>query len=207
MTESKEKVELIALFKEALRNYNPDWRKIATTNQFPEKLSDEEDRKKKAKSFGQAIKEIRSRRELSLQQMSERLSCSRQYVYKIETVGVSKLPIDKLESIANTFGISPAFLIGLIDDETYMPDNAEYYFWENPDSEYLTIKDEMKLRPLTNPIAFFGTPKARLIARIYEELKKDINYDFVVALDKILLSEPKKRNAAFNLIKIMSDML
>ena len=88
-----------------------------------------------------------------------------------------------------------------------MPDKIEYYFWENPDSEYLIIKDEIGSKPLINPVAFFGTPKARLVTRIHEELKKELDYDFVVALDRIMSSEPKKRNAAFNLIKIMSDML
>ena len=201
------RAELIDSFTEVLRDYNPDWVKIASINQHPKELSDEDARKKKVESFGRAIKEIRERRGLSMQQMGKRLSCTRQYVFKIETAGVSKLPIDKLERIAYTFGISPAFLIGLIDDETYMPDKIEYYFWENPDSEYLIIKDEIGSKPLINPVAFFGTPKTRLVTRIHEELKKELDYDFVVALDRIMSSEPKKRNAAFNLIKIMSDML
>ena len=70
---------------------------------------------------------IRKQRELlgiSQTELAEKVNVSKQTLYKYEMNIITNIPSDKLESIAKVFNISPAYLMGWLEDNlTY--DNAE----------------------------------------------------------------------------------
>lgn len=190
MTE-KEKKDLIDEFKTVMEDYTPDWNTIINTNHSNGKYDDETVYLKRIEHFCDAIKMLRVRDKLTLEQMGERLSYTKQYVNKIEKHKIKKIPIDKLQLISYNFSISVAYLLNLTDDLDYNVCDEQYYFWEHPDSKYNEIKDEVIKKPLIYPMITHDNAIQKLINKLNEKLKND--YELALALDKILNAKSIKK--------------
>lgn len=113
------------------------------------------DMDKKIQSYSKAIREIRLKRGKSLEEMGKILGCTRQNVMKIEQDKIKTLPVEKIPTIAKAIGVSPAYLLGLAEDN-YMPTRIECFFWEHPDAlDFESTYDAEKFFKMWDKIIFF----------------------------------------------------
>lgn len=113
------------------------------------------DMDKKIQSYSKAIREIRLKRGKSLEEMGKILGCTRQNVMKIEQDKIKTLPVEKVPTIAKAMGVSPAYLLGLAEDN-YMPTRIECFFWEHPDAlDFESAYDAEKFFKMWDKIIFF----------------------------------------------------
>ena len=85
-------------------------------------------------TIGERIREARTAKGLTQEQLAEQVHVTKQAVYKYETGIVTNIPLDKLESIAACLGVAPgspagAELDALIQDE--------------PIAAYQNLKDQL----------------------------------------------------------------
>ena len=85
-------------------------------------------------TIGERIREARTAKGLTQEQLAEQVHVTKQAVYKYETGIVTNIPLDKLESIAACLGVAPGYLAGaeldaLIQDE--------------PIAAYQNLKDQL----------------------------------------------------------------
>ena len=64
-------------------------------------------------TIGERIREARTAKGLTQEQLAEQVHVTKQAVYKYETGIVTNIPLDKLESIAACLGVAPGYLAGL----------------------------------------------------------------------------------------------
>lgn len=200
----QERKQLILNFKQEIQSYTPDWKKIIHTNQSMEKISIEEILDRKVIIFRKRMCALRKSRGLTQAQMAERLSCSKQYVSKIEK-SIKNIPIKILEDIHKCFAVPIAYLLGLIDDDICEPDIAEYYFWENPHSKYNIVKSDVINERLLHPMEFFGAPQKTLEEKVFEEIKK--HYDLLMLFDDIMNCSKEKKEKMIQIMKFLNKTL
>ena len=58
-------------------------------------------------TIGERIREVRTAKGLTQEQLAEQVHVTKQAVYKYETGIVTNIPLDKLESIAACLGVAP----------------------------------------------------------------------------------------------------
>ena len=63
-------------------------------------------------TIGERIREARTAKGLTQEQLAEQVHVTKQAVYKYETGIVTNIPLDKLESIAACLGVVPGYLAG-----------------------------------------------------------------------------------------------
>ena len=63
-------------------------------------------------TIGERIREARTAKGLTQEQLAEQVHVTKQAVYKYETGIVTNIPLDKLESIAACLGVAPGYLVG-----------------------------------------------------------------------------------------------
>ena len=63
-------------------------------------------------TIGERIREARTAKGLTQEQLAEQVHVTKQAVYKYETGIVTNIPLDKLESIAACLGVAPGYLAG-----------------------------------------------------------------------------------------------
>ena len=83
---------------------------------------------------GKRIKELREKRGMSQVDLADKISVSKQTLYKYENDIITNIPSDKIESIAKVFNISPAYLMGWQSDDD-SSDSDGYY--TNPETARL----------------------------------------------------------------------
>ena len=66
---------------------------------------------------GTRIRNARKAAGLSQVRLAEMIGISKQSMYKYETGVVAKIPYDKIESISRIFHVSPAYLLGLAEED------------------------------------------------------------------------------------------
>ena len=64
-------------------------------------------------TIGERIREARTAKGLTQEQLAEQVHVTKQAVYKYETGIVTNIPLDKLESIAACLGVAPGYLAPL----------------------------------------------------------------------------------------------
>lgn len=64
------------------------------------------------KTIGERIKQLRLEKNLTLEQLAERIGSTRQTVHRYETGEISNIPSDKIELIAKSLMSSPAYIMG-----------------------------------------------------------------------------------------------
>ena len=62
--------------------------------------------------IGDRIKEIRTKRGMSQVMLADKIKVSKQTLYKYENGVITNIPSDKIEAIADVFGVSPAYFMG-----------------------------------------------------------------------------------------------
>lgn len=192
----KSNVELDELkdrFYSEIESYYPDWEVIARTNQNPDKFSYEEAYQNKVKAFCNAMKKIRESKHLKAEEFGERLGYTRQYIYKIENEDIKTIPLHKFNLIKEVFGVSPAFLLGLIEKEEIMPSKTKCYFWEHPKSVYKDIEKSLieEEKDLITPMEIWGPSLDELFETVSDKIKD--NYELLYALSKIYKMNNQKR--------------
>ena len=83
-------------------------------------------------TIGKRIKELREKRGMSQVDLADKISVSKQTLYKYENGIITNIPSDKIEGIAKVFNISPSYLMGWKDDDA---DSDGYY--TNPETAKL----------------------------------------------------------------------
>ena len=187
-----DKEELKNQFLTEIEWYQPDWKKIAKRYETDPKA---------VEHFCKALKGIKESRGVSLRDMGEKLSYSGEYVSKIIKGKIKKIPLDKLDIIFDCYGVSPAYMIGLINEEEKIPDETEAYFWEYPDSEYLPVKDEVVHKAYINPMISHGAPINHIANEVFPKLLKE--YDLMLSLQRILRSNSKNKKLIIELIRML----
>lgn len=79
-------------------------------------------------TIGERIKELRISKGISQIDLAEKTGSSKQTIYKYENGIVTNIPSDKLESIANILGCTPAYLMGWNEKKTvpvFEPEHIE----------------------------------------------------------------------------------
>lgn len=71
-------------------------------------------------TVGERIKSIRESLQMTQEQLGHLCGTTKQTIFKYENNIVTNIPLDKLEKIADTLSVSPAYLIGW-DDQKEKP--------------------------------------------------------------------------------------
>lgn len=118
---------------------------------------------------GDRIKNLRINNKMTLEEVGEKISVSKQTLYKYENNIITNIPSDKIEGLAKVFHISPAVIMGWDKDyEQYYQDKeaAEY-------AEMLRTRPEMRM--------LFSA--SRGISK--EEMQEAVNYiEFIKSRNK-----------------------
>lgn len=69
-------------------------------------------------TIGERIKSVREKLDMSQVAFADKISVSKQTLYKYENDIITNIPSDKIEEIAKIGGISPAYLMGWEDDNS-----------------------------------------------------------------------------------------
>ena len=92
-------------------------------------------------TIGERIREARTTKGLTQEQLAEQVHVTKQAVYKYETGIVTNIPLDKLESIAACLGVAPGSLAGWQGS----PAGAELdaLIQDEPIAAYQNLKDQL----------------------------------------------------------------
>ena len=189
-----EKENLIKEFENEMNTYEPNWKNIVDRNADIITVD----------VFAERMQKIRMDRNLTYAQMAQRLSYSRQAVFKIEKKQIKKIPVDRLEIISYCFSVSIAYLLGITNEETRTFDKTEYYFYEYPNNRYLEVKDKVIRNRMIYAMETWGPSIEQLNDRIIKKLKGD--YELLTALD-LILDESNKRDYLVSIIKNLGKIL
>ena len=92
-------------------------------------------------TIGERIREARTAKGLTQEQLAEQVHVTKQAVYKYETGIVTNIPLDTLESIAACLGVAPGYLAGWQGS----PAGAELdaLIQDEPIAAYQNLKDQL----------------------------------------------------------------
>ena len=92
-------------------------------------------------TIGERIREARTAKGLTQEQLAEQVHVTKQAVYKYETGIVTNIPLDKLESITACLGVAPGYLAGWQGS----PAGAELdaLIQDEPIAAYQNLKDQL----------------------------------------------------------------
>lgn len=68
-------------------------------------------------SIGQRIKECRELLKMTQESLANKIGTTKQTIYKYENDIITNIPPDKVELLAKALAISPAYLMGWIDND------------------------------------------------------------------------------------------
>lgn len=68
-------------------------------------------------SIGQRIKECRELSKMTQESLANKIGTTKQTIYKYENDIITNIPPDKVELLAKALAISPAYLMGWIDND------------------------------------------------------------------------------------------
>lgn len=93
-------------------------------------------------TVGDRIKALRTDAGLSQTELAERISVSKQTLYKYENNIITNIPSDKIEAIASALNVSPSDIMGWKDDKRvyYLNDDARelaQFLYDNPNYKVL----------------------------------------------------------------------
>lgn len=79
-------------------------------------------------TIGERIKKLREENGMSQTELAEKINTSKQNLYKYENDIITNIPSDKIEAIAQIYGVSPSYIMGW-DDKTE-PSNISAVYTE-----------------------------------------------------------------------------
>lgn len=113
---------------------------------------------------GERIKMLREEKKMTMAEVGRRIGVGRPTIYKYETGAITKIPDEKIEALAQLFGVSEQFLKGWSDKRD--PDPIEMIGMPVPDGEkfvelysMMSYKDRITL--------------TEIYQRAYEKLKEE----------------------------------
>src|SRR5699024_8092304 len=65
---------------------------------------------------GEMLKELRTNKNLSLDDVSKQLGIARQTLYKYETGIITNIPLTRIEELAKIYRVKPGYILGWKDD-------------------------------------------------------------------------------------------
>ena len=68
-------------------------------------------------SIGKRIKMLREKKEFTLEHVAKCIGVATQTIHKYEKEVVTNIPLDTIERLAEVFEVSPAYLMGWVDEE------------------------------------------------------------------------------------------
>ena len=89
-------------------------------------------------TIGERIREARTTKGLTQEQLAEQVHVTKQAVYKYETGIVTNIPLDKLESIAACLGVAPGYLAGWQGSP-----ELDALIQDEPIAAYQNLKDQL----------------------------------------------------------------
>lgn len=92
-------------------------------------------------TIGERIREARTAKGLTQEQLAEQVHVTKQAVYKYETGIVTNIPLDKLESIAVCLGVAPGYLAGWQGSPAVAELDA--LIQDEPIAAYQNLKDQL----------------------------------------------------------------
>ena len=124
---------------------------------------------------GDRIKVLREKFGLTQEELAEKLGTTKQTIFKYETNVITNIPSDKIEKMAELFGVSPAYLMGWDEDQT-SGQNEGYYF----DDEAAELAQEI-----------YEDPELRVLLKAKRDLSKD-DMEVIVNMIKALQAKDGK---------------
>lgn len=77
-------------------------------------------------TIGERIKALRTEKDMTQTELAEMLETTKQNIFKYENGIVTNIPSDKIEKMAEIFGIEPAVLMGWSEAEKKLPILTEH---------------------------------------------------------------------------------
>ena len=124
---------------------------------------------------GDRIKALREKHGLTQEELAEKLGTTKQTIFKYETNVITNIPSDKIEKMAELFGVDPAYLMGWNEDQT-SGQNQGYYF----DDEAAELAQEI-----------YEDPELRVLLKAKRDLSKD-DMEVIVNMIKALQAKDGK---------------
>ena len=124
---------------------------------------------------GDRIKALREKHGLTQEELAEKLGTTKQTIFKYETNVITNIPSDKIEKMAELFGVDPAYLMGWNEDQTSGL-NQGYYF----DDEAAELAQEI-----------YEDPELRVLLKAKRDLSKD-DMEVIVNMIKALQAKDGK---------------
>lgn len=91
-------------------------------------------------TIGERIKKQRIACRMSQEDVAKAIQVTKQAVFKYETGIVTNIPMDKIETMAQLFRVSPAYLMGWEEEEAPAADDEMQIYLE-----YLKNRPEMRM--------------------------------------------------------------
>lgn len=123
---------------------------------------------------GERIKFLREKNNMTQTELAEKIKTTKQNVYKYESGIITNIPSDKIEKMADLFGVSPSYVMGWSDTFTNCSEkeNDEFHL-------FATEKDMIqKFRCLTDK------HQSNVIERINVLYDEDNEAKQIIALSK-----------------------
>lgn len=106
--------------------------------------------------IGDRIKSLRTKRGISQVDLADKIKVSKQTLYKYENGIVTNIPSDKIEAMAEVFGVSPAYFMG----------------WDNGFADRVTVyADELKAQQVAELYRRASDRDRQIIDLILSEYK------------------------------------
>ncbi len=74
-------------------------------------------------TIGEKIKALRTEKGLTQPELAKKINTTKQAIFKYENGIVTNIPSDKIEKLAELFGVSPAYLMGWEEKKSALPDD------------------------------------------------------------------------------------
>lgn len=78
-------------------------------------------------TIGERIKQLRLERNLTQQELADRLGTSKQAIYKYENGVVTNIPLDRLEQLANILSTTTSYLTGWEENNEQNKATPDYH--------------------------------------------------------------------------------
>lgn len=76
-------------------------------------------------TFAERLKELRTEKGMSLDDVAKHIGCGRANIYKYEHGIITNVPPERVHRLANLFGVTRPYMMGWTDNRTESPDNLD----------------------------------------------------------------------------------
>ena len=116
---------------------------------------------------GEEFRDLRKSKGLTLKDVAKALHTTEQTINKYELEVVRNIPLDKIEKLANLYGVSPAYIMGWEDEETVTPS----YFYDPEAAEIAqALFDRPELKVLFDASRDASKEDIEQVAAILEKM-------------------------------------